>query len=106
MNGFQISGRLVREPKIEQGEGYTRVKFTLANNDVKDKPYYFDCLAYNGVADFISKNYNKGDMIIFEGKLTSYSYRTEDNRFIKGVELLVKSVVATQSLSNGMDSND
>lgn len=106
MNEVQISGRFTKEPKLEKGNEYVRVKFTIANNDIKDKPCFFDCAAYNAVAELIVKNYSQGDLLVFTGRLSSYSFRTEENKFVKGVELVVKAITFTKFQKSGTKDED
>lgn len=81
LNKIDIMGRLTADPELmnaSSGNSYTR--FTIAcqrdfaRNGEEKATDFIDCSAFGKTAEFISKYFNKGSMIIVSGRLTTGSY--------------------------------
>lgn len=89
INEVIIQGRLTADPEVN---------YTLANNiavcnfsvacerplrkDEEKATDFFDCVAWRTTAEFLARNFSKGDMIAVSGKLFSESYidKNDNNR--------------------------
>ena len=84
LNKIILMGRLVRDPELNQtNSGIAVCKFTVAVNrpyqkDKEQKADFINVTAWRGTAEFVSKYFNKGKMIIVEGKLQNNDYTDKD----------------------------
>jgi single-strand DNA-binding protein len=74
MNNVDISGNLVRDPKVTfTPKGTAKCSFTLAQNIGKGEAkrgHFFKCVAWKDVAEGIAEKYAKGKPIQVRGMLT------------------------------------
>lgn len=85
LNNCIFCGRLVEDPKLFQGDP-VRCCFTIAvdrdgSNKNGGNADYFDFVAWRDTADYVSRHFNKGDLIqvVSRAKVRSY----EDSEGIK-----------------------
>ena len=77
-------GRLVRDPELNQTtNGIAVCKFTVAVNrpyqkDKERQADFINVTAWRGTAEFVSKYFSKGSVIIVEGKLQNNYYTDKD----------------------------
>lgn len=74
LNTITIMGRLTKEPELRHTQtGKAVVSFTLAvDRDFGEKQTDFvNCFAWQGTAEFISKYFHKGSMMVANGSLQS-----------------------------------
>ena len=77
-------GRLVRDPELNQTtNGIAVCKFTVAVNrpyqkDKERQADFINVTAWRGTAEFVSKYFSKGSVIIVEGKLQNNDYTDKD----------------------------
>ena len=75
MNNVTLLGRLTKDPELKQTPSGTSVlKFSLAVNrrfskEGQQQTDFINCTAWKGTAEFISRNFRKGDMIAVIGNL-------------------------------------
>ena len=75
LNKIILMGRLVRDPGIKTTNSDIPVcKFTVAVNrpyqkDKEQKADFINVTAWRGTAEFVSKYFNKGSIIIVEGQV-------------------------------------
>lgn len=79
LNVTILTGRLTADPKLTQTENsrYCRFSIAVARPKHKDKEAetdFFNCVAWEGTAEIISKWYKKGDMITIVGNLRNSQY--------------------------------
>ena len=80
VNSIIVMGRLCRTPELQHtgGDGVPLTKFTIAVDrgyGGKDRQTdFFDCVAWRKSAEFISRYFSKGDMIIVRGEMRSRKY--------------------------------
>ena len=92
MNQVILMGRMARDPELKHTNSGTAVcSFTVAvNRKKKDDPADFiDCVAWQNMAEFISKYFGKGQMIAVVGRLQIRGY-TDKN----GINRREKEVIA------------
>ncbi len=89
LNKVIIMGRLTRDPDFKQTQsGIAMCKFSVAvERQFKDKMTgerqtdFLDCTAFRGTAEFISRYFSKGNMILVEGNIQNNNYT--DNNGVK-----------------------
>ncbi len=84
LNKIILVGRMVRDPELTQTSNDIAVcKFTVAVNrpyqkDKEQKADFINVTAWRGTAEFVSKYFNKGSIIIVEGKLQNNDYTDKE----------------------------
>ena len=89
LNKVIIMGRLTRDPDFKQTQsGVAICKFSVAvERQFKDSKTgerltdFLDCTAFRGTAEFISRYFGKGNMILVEGNIQNNNYT--DNNGVK-----------------------
>lgn len=73
MNKLIIMGRLAKEPEMRSTtSGVSVCSFTVAvDRSGTDATDFVDCVAWRNTAEFVSKYFHKGKMILTEGSLQS-----------------------------------
>ena len=94
MNNITIFGRLSKDVEIKQLQDNKSVpNFSVAcNGRKKEDVSFFDCKAFNGTADTISKYFVKGDQIVLYGQMHQYTFNKQDGTKFTGWEVLVDSI--------------
>ena len=86
MNNVTLLGRLTKDPEIKQTpSGASVLKFSLAVNrrfakDGQQQTDFIPCTAWSGTAEFISRNFGKGDMIAVIGNLQMNSWEKDGQK--------------------------
>ena len=79
-----LMGRLVRDPELNQTtSGISVCKFTVAVNrpyqkDKERQADFINVTAWRQTAEFVSKYFSKGSIIIVEGKLQNNDYTDKE----------------------------
>lgn len=89
LNKVILMGRLTRDPDFKQTQsGVSICKFSVAvERQFKDSKTgerltdFLDCTAFRGTAEFISRYFSKGNMILVEGNIQNNNYT--DNNGVK-----------------------
>lgn len=101
LNSAQLQGRFTQDPELREvgNDKIHTVSFTLAvSRSYVDKASgereadFIDCVAWRGQADFICKNFKKGESVIVEGTLQTRTYEDSNGSNRKVTELLVNSI--------------
>lgn len=78
LNKLIIQGRILKEIELKTSEnGTDYVIFTLVWSEKygeKQQSCFLKCIAYRHNATFLEKFFDKGDVILAEGKLTTEKY--------------------------------
>lgn len=78
LNKLIIQGRILKEIELKTSEsGTDYVNFTLVWSEKygeKQQSCFLKCIAYRHNATFLEKFFDKGDVILAEGKLTTEKY--------------------------------
>lgn len=80
MNKIYIHGHMTKDPDLRQTQtGKNVCLFTVAVNDEynKETAYFFNCVAWNKLAETISTYTSKGSEIIVIGKMASRQYEKD-----------------------------
>ena len=113
MNKFILKGYI---GNIETTKDYTKISIaTTRSYKNKNDEYetdWFNAVAFGGTADFISKYFSKGDMILAEGNIQNNDYIDKEgiehhsySFIISTVEFCGKSVEKSGNKNNGYKNN-
>lgn len=98
MNKAILIGRLTREPELKTTMNATSVcSFTLAvNRRYKNAEGNYDadfinCVAWRGTAEYLAKNYGKGDMLGVVGSIQTRNY-DKDGTKVYITEVVVEEI--------------
>ena len=100
INNITLAGRLTRDPELRRTNNGTAVaSFTLAvERDFADKDTgdrlcdFIDCTAWRGTAEFIERNFRKGQMAIANGRLEIRKYTDKDGNARRVAEVVVQNI--------------
>lgn len=98
LNHITIMGRLVREPELRRtGSGVAVASFTVAvdrdygSGGQEKETDFIDCVAWRGTAEFVQKNFGKGDMIVVDGRLQIRQWEDKDGNKRRTAEVVAES---------------
>ena len=95
MNVVAIQGRITRTPELKQTQTGTSVmSFSVAvdrrfSGGEEKKTDFFDCVAWRNTAEFIARNFSKGQMIAITGHLEVRQWTDKDGNNRKNTEIIV-----------------
>ena len=92
MNQVILMGRMAREPELKHTKNGTPVlAFAIAvDRPAKEGVDFIDCVAWRERAEFISKYFEKGQMIAIVGRLQVREYTDKDGIKRKEKEVIVE----------------
>ena len=96
-------GRLVADPEFRQTQsGIPVCRFRIAVNrpkkqDGSQEADFIGCTAWRNTAEFISRDFSKGQMILVEGQLRNNDYTDNDGVKHYGMDVLVEQAQFTGS---------
>lgn len=98
LNVWTGQGRLVKEPELRYTQQQTAVlSFSIAcerdfaGQDGKRPTDFLDCVAWKNTAEFISKWFGKGDMIVLSGTLQKREWTDNNGNKRYSTEIVVSS---------------
>lgn len=104
INKVILMGRLTKDPELRYTNNKTPVcSFTIAvNNGYGDnkRTDFVNCIAWNKTAEFVTKNFVKGKMIIVIGRITTRSWETQDGNRAYATEVIANEVNFGESKSS------
>lgn len=95
MNKVIEIGRLTAHPDLKQTQnGKSVLSFCMAVNrrfkqDGKREADFLDCVAWDKTAEFIAKNFTKGDGIAIVGELRTRTYEDKQGSKRKATEVYI-----------------
>lgn len=100
LNRVTIAGRLSRDIELRRTQSGTAVtSFTLAvDDDFKDKQTgerptsWVDCVAWGAMAEFLSRYFSKGRMVILDGRLKTRDWTDKNGNKHKATEVVAEHV--------------
>ena len=96
INKVILMGRLTRDPEMRHTNSGTPVTtFSIAiDNGYGDnkRTDFVNCLAWNKTAEFVTKYFTKGKMIIVIGRISTRSWETQDGKRAYATEVVAKEV--------------
>lgn len=100
LNTISIMGRLTRDPELRYTASSTAVtNFTVAvDRDFGEKQTDFiECVAWKNTAEFVSKYFHKGSMVVVSGRLNSRKWQDRDGNNRINWEVVADSVYFGES---------
>ena len=90
-------GRLTRDPELRHtGKGTPITTFSIAIDNgygENQRTDFVNCLAWNKTAEFVTKYFTKGKMIIIaDGRISTRSWETQDGKRAYATEVVAKEV--------------
>lgn len=96
MNTITLSGRLGKEVEVKKTpSGVSFANFSIAVRDgygEKEKTYWINCIAWRGIADYLSSYAKKGDMVGVQGKLTVTDYKNSKGEKVYQTQVVCEEV--------------
>lgn len=96
INKVILMGRLTRGPEMRHTNSGTPVTtFSIAINSgygENQRTDFVNCLAWNKTAEFVTKYFAKGKMIIVIGRITTRSWETQDGKRAYATEVVANEV--------------
>ena len=91
LNRINIMGRLTKDPELRRTQnGIPCASFSVAcDRDFGDDTDFFDVVAWRNTAEFISKYFAKGRMIVIDGRLQMREWKDNEGRRRKNIEIVV-----------------
>ena len=104
INKAILMGRLTRDPELRHtGSGTPVCSFSIAiNNGYGDNAHtdFINCVAWNKTAEFVSKYFTKGRMIIVIGRIQTRSWDGPDGKKNYATEVVASEVSFGESKRN------
>lgn len=96
INKAIIMGRLTRDPELRHtGSGTPVCSFTVAVDNgygENRQADFINCVAWNKTAEFVSKYFAKGKMIIVIGRIATRTWEGQDGKKNYATEVVVNEV--------------
>ena len=97
INKVILMGRLTRDPELRHtGKGTPVTTFSIAiDNGYGDnkRTDFVNCVAWNKTAEFVTKYFIKGKMIIIaDGRISTRSWETQDGKRAYATEVVANEV--------------
>lgn len=103
INKVILMGRLTKDPELRRTGNQTPVcTFSIAvDNGYGENQHtdFVNCTAWNKTAEFVSKYFTKGKMIIVIGRISTRSWETQDGKKAYATEVIVSEVSFGESKS-------
>lgn len=99
LNKAILMGRLVADPELrETTNGISVCSFRIAvdrnySKEQEKQTDFINIVAWRGTADFVSKYFSKGKMIIVEGAIQTRNYQDKDGNNRTVVEVNASNVM-------------
>ncbi|MBR2916979.1 MAG: single-stranded DNA-binding protein [Clostridia bacterium] len=105
INKAILMGRLTRDPELRHTNSGTPVcSFSIAiNNGYGENAQtdFINCVAWNKTAEFVSKYFTKGRMIIVIGRISTRSWDGPDGKKNYATEVVANEVAFGESKRDG-----
>lgn len=112
LNKVILMGRLTADPELRKTKQGTSVAaFTLAVDRSYSKQGeqaqadFFDCVAWGGTAEFVSRYFAKGQRMAVSGRLQTRNWEDNDGKKRKATEVVVEEAHFADS-KKGEQKND
>ena len=97
INKVILMGRLTKDPELRYTNNKTPVcSFTIAVNNgygEKQQTDFINCVAWNKTAEFVTKYFTKGKMIVIaDGRISTRSWETQDGKRAYATEVVANEV--------------
>lgn len=99
LNNVNIQGRLTNNPELKtSGSGVNFTNFSIAcQRDFKNvsgerEIDFYDVTAWRGLAEYVARNFSKGQMCIISGRLQTRTWQDKDGKNHKSVDIVAENV--------------
>ena len=103
INKAILMGRLTRDPELRHtGTGTAVCSFSIAIDNgygENRQTDFINCVAWNKTAEFVSKYFTKGKMIIVIGRISARSWEGQDGKRNYATEVVASEVSFGESKS-------
>lgn len=110
INKAILMGRLTRDPELRHTDsGKAVCSFSIAINSgygEEQRTDFVNCVAWNKTAEFVSKYFTKGKMIIVSGRITSRTWTDKDGRKCYATEVVTNEVGFGESKSSSSAASE
>lgn len=107
LNMVALMGRLVADPELRQTTNKIAVATfriavdrNISSKDGNRQVDFINIVAWRGTAEFVSKYFNKGDMVALQGSIQTRQYNDRDGNKRTVVEVLADQVWFGQRKEN------
>ena len=111
LNRIIVMGRLTRDPELRRtNSGKAVASFTVAvdrnfkSQSGEKETDFTDVVAWSNTAEFVSKYFTKGRMIVVEGRLQLRDWTDKDGGKRRSAEIVADSVYFGDSKRDGGDT--
>jgi len=105
LNRIDLMGRLTRDPELRYTSSNIPVaSFTLAvDRDFKNAEDvdFINCVAWKSTAEFLSKYFSKGSMMVLSGRLQMRSYTDKNDNKRTVAEVVAENVYFGEKKDSG-----
>lgn len=110
INKAILMGRLTRDPELRHtGSGTAVCSFSIAINTGSGENQttdFVNCVAWNKTAEFVSKYFTKGRMIVVVGRISTRSWEGQDGKKNYATEVVASEVSFGESKRSADTSED
>ena len=109
INKAILMGRLTKDPELRHTNNQTPVcSFSIAVSNgygEKQQTDFINCVAWNKTAEFVTKYFAKGKMIVIaDGRISTRSWETQDGKRAYATEVVAKEVSFGETKRNQADT--
>lgn len=104
LNTAILMGRLVKDPEMRSTQSGTPVcSFTLAVNrrGKDDGTDFLDIVAWSKTAEFVSKYFQKGQLVAVKGRIQTRTWEDQQGNKRKSTEIVAEEVHFAESKKSG-----
>ncbi len=115
LNRVLLIGRLTRDPELKStSSGAYFCKFSIASNrsyykketgETRDEVGFFDCIAWNKLAEILGKYLQKGKRVAIDGNLRWSQWENQEGKKQSKVEIYVDTFQFLDNKSDTINSN-
>jgi len=108
LNKAILMGRLTKDPELRSTNSGTPVcSFTLAvdRRGKDDGVDFIDIVAWSKTAEFVSKYFQKGQLVAVAGRIQTRTWEDNNGNKRKAVEVVADEVHFAESKKNSQNSN-
>lgn len=112
LNHIVLMGRLTRDPELRRtGSGVAAVNFSVAcerdfkNKEDEKETDFVDVVAYRNTAEFVSKYFAKGRMMVVSGRLQVRKWQNKEGENRYSTEVLADHVYFGDSKKDESSGN-
>lgn len=110
-NKVILIGRLTKKPELRTSDTGNRVSFSLAvdreyNIEGQPDADFFDVVAFKKTADFINEWFDKGMLVLIEGRLQTRKWKDRDGNSRTSVEAVAEKAKFAEKRKAEVSSKD